>query len=392
MVTQTAEKPRMGYSNTTFNNYTGCPGSLALKKGLAPVSDVKVPERPSLWRDGGRLGHEIAAKYMQHLVSTMQAQDIPEMERLARQMPLQQTAVPKKIFPDIFKACMTLATEIELDWMNVKGVERFFSVKVGRYVFRGVIDLLIAKDTHCHIRDWKFGRVTESQSDVENNAQLRGYLIGAKQVVPHMKTATIELFYAPYGVSRVVHFLSDELADVLAETEADIITQADAIEADTKFPFTRGDYCDWCDYPDLCPLIARDVEAGRLVILNDEDAREVAENVLAGDAIRKLRIDALRGWATPNGDITVGKKVFGFKGASKLQRPTTEVIELLKADRISHDKIVAAMKFDNKALDSLVLAEGSAELVQGIAAVTVDKGGSVFKVRNVKKEEDDNGY
>jgi len=141
-----------------------------------------------------------------------------------------------------FDRDITIGTEMRV---------RFSLDDEGKYQFQGLIDRLShTPDGVHHINDYKTSTYLPSQEDVDNDRQLALYQIGLQRKWPDIKEVRLVWHYLAFDRELV----SSRSQEKLAELTGDTIRLIDEIESAEEFPPRESVYCEWCEYPDLCPM------------------------------------------------------------------------------------------------------------------------------------------
>ena len=141
-----------------------------------------------------------------------------------------------------FDKDITIGTEMRI---------RFSLDERGKYQFQGLIDRLShTPDGVHHINDYKTSTYLPSQEDVDNDRQLALYQIGLQRKWPDIKEVRLVWHYLAFDRELV----SSRSQEKLAELTGDTIRLIDEIESAEEFPPRESVYCEWCEYPDLCPM------------------------------------------------------------------------------------------------------------------------------------------
>lgn len=141
-----------------------------------------------------------------------------------------------------FDSDITIGTEMVLN---------FALDDENRYRMMGYIDRLsrISDDTY-QIHDYKTSAYLPSQKDADSDRQLGLYQVGIQKRWPDIKNIGLVWHYLAFD-REIVSSRSDEvIAKLVAETTRII----DEIESAQDFPCRESTLCDWCEYPDLCPM------------------------------------------------------------------------------------------------------------------------------------------
>jgi len=141
-----------------------------------------------------------------------------------------------------FDKDITIGTEIRV---------RFSLDDEGKYQFQGLIDRLSrTPDGVHHINDYKTSAYLPGQEDVDNDRQLALYQIGVQKKWPDVKEVRLVWHYLAFDRELV----SSRSHEKLAELTGDTIRLIDEIESAGEFSPRESAHCEWCEYPDLCPM------------------------------------------------------------------------------------------------------------------------------------------
>ena len=140
-----------------------------------------------------------------------------------------------------FDSDITISTEMRIA----------FSLDDDRYRLMGYIDRLSRVEGDVYqIHDYKTSAYLPSQQDADNDRQLGLYHIGVQKKWPDIKNIRLLWHYLAFD-KDLVSSRSEEAISKLVE---DTIRTIDEIEATDHFTPRESGLCDWCEYPDLCPL------------------------------------------------------------------------------------------------------------------------------------------
>ncbi|MDP2743966.1 MAG: PD-(D/E)XK nuclease family protein [Dehalococcoidia bacterium] len=140
-----------------------------------------------------------------------------------------------------FNADITIQTEMRLNFALDKG---------SRYKMTGFIDRLSRTgDGGYQIHDYKTSAHLPGQENVDHDRQLALYQLGVQRRWPDIKDIKLVWHYLAFD-RDLVSSRSDE---AIARLTADTTRLIDEIESALEFPPKESSYCDWCEYPDLCP-------------------------------------------------------------------------------------------------------------------------------------------
>jgi len=120
-----------------------------------------------------------------------------------------------------------------------------------KYKLTGYIDRLsCTSDGAYHIHDYKTSAYLPSQEQADNDRQLGLYHIGVQKRWPDIKNIKLIWHYLAFD-RELVSLRSDE---AVAQLITDTTRLIDEIESAQEFPPKETGYCEWCEYPDLCPM------------------------------------------------------------------------------------------------------------------------------------------
>jgi len=141
-----------------------------------------------------------------------------------------------------FDSDTTIQTEMRLN---------FALGENNKYKLTGYIDRLsCTADGACQIHDYKTSAYLPGQEQADNDRQLGLYLIGVQKRWPDLESIQLIWHYLAFD-RELVSSRSDE---DIARLTADTIRLIDEIESAQEFPPSESGYCEWCEYPDLCPM------------------------------------------------------------------------------------------------------------------------------------------
>jgi len=141
-----------------------------------------------------------------------------------------------------FDADTTIGTEMRLN---------FALDDKNKYQVTGYIDRLSRTSNGIYqIHDYKTSAYLPGQQEVDNDRQLGLYHIGVRKKWPDIKDIKLIWHYLAFD-RELVSTRSDEAS---AQLIADTTRLIDEIESTQEFPPQESSYCEWCQYPDLCPL------------------------------------------------------------------------------------------------------------------------------------------
>jgi len=120
-----------------------------------------------------------------------------------------------------------------------------------RYRLVGYVDRLSqAEDGVYQIHDYKTSAHLPSQEDIDNDRQLALYHIGIQNRWPDMKDIRLVWHYLAFDKELVSSRSREQISELVERTGRLI----DEIESAEEFLPNETGLCQWCEYPDLCPL------------------------------------------------------------------------------------------------------------------------------------------
>ncbi len=141
-----------------------------------------------------------------------------------------------------FDSDMTIGTEMRIT---------FSLDDSDRYKLTGLIDRLSQTEQGIYqIHDYKTSAYLPSQEDVDNDRQLALYHIGVQRRWPDIKDLRLIWHYLAFDRELVSSRSEEEISRLVMET----IRLIDEIKSAEDFPPRESGLCQWCEYPDLCPL------------------------------------------------------------------------------------------------------------------------------------------
>lgn len=141
-----------------------------------------------------------------------------------------------------FDSDMTIQTEMRLN---------FTLDDENKYRLTGYIDRLSrTTDGVYQIHDYKTSAHLPSQEDADNDRQLGLYQIGVRKKWPDINNIKLIWHYVAFGRELISSRSDEAISKLVLETTRLI----DEIDSATDFPPKESGLCDWCEYPDLCPM------------------------------------------------------------------------------------------------------------------------------------------
>jgi len=120
-----------------------------------------------------------------------------------------------------------------------------------KYRMRGYIDRLSrTPDGIYEIHDYKTSAHLPGQQDIDSDRQLGLYHIGVQKKWPDIENIRLIWHYVAFDEELVSYRTPEAISSLIQSTKGLI----DEIEAAEDFPPRESALCDWCEYPDLCPM------------------------------------------------------------------------------------------------------------------------------------------
>ena len=141
-----------------------------------------------------------------------------------------------------FDADLTIGTEVPLN---------FSLDDAGKYRMTGYIDRFsLGADLTYFIHDYKTSSYLPSQKDIDNDRQLALYQIGIQNRWPDIKKVRLVWHYLAFDTDLV----SFRPPHSISRLKQDMKSLIDEIESAEEFRPLESRLCEWCEYPDLCPM------------------------------------------------------------------------------------------------------------------------------------------
>ncbi len=143
---------------------------------------------------------------------------------------------------------------VPFDQDKTVGTEMLISFSLDgkdKYRLRGYIDRLSrAGDNSLEIHDYKTGAHLPTQEEADGDRQLGLYQIGVQNRWPAIKSVRLVWHYMAFDAELVSSRSGESISCLVAET----MRLIDEIEATEDFLPKESNLCEWCEYPDLCPV------------------------------------------------------------------------------------------------------------------------------------------
>lgn len=141
-----------------------------------------------------------------------------------------------------FNSDITIGVE-----MNI----RFSLDEENKYRLTGYIDRLSrTQDDLYEIHDYKTSSYLPPQEEIDKDKQLALYHVGIQKKWPDIRNINLVWHYMAFDRELVSHRSPEAITSLVEDTKKLI----DEIESARDFPPHESSLCNWCEYPDLCPL------------------------------------------------------------------------------------------------------------------------------------------
>lgn len=246
--------------------------------------------------------------------------------------------------------------------------------------YRGILDLMQVRGSHCIITDWKSQPhvVPESElhqpigSDIAEQMTFYAWL--AWKMYPQLESFTVRVFYLRYG------FYSEtrrSLEDLEMFEQTLMIKERKISQIDSWDPIP-GRHCQYCDYIHMCP-IAQDMSPGNPEIITQEQAIRAAQRITVMEALVKADKGRLKLYVNANDNVMIGDNwIYGYnhKRSTVWKASDTE-----PALRESGYDPIDVMNVDVKKMKKLLkeAARKDPELATKLEAIAQEKHKTEFK-------------
>jgi hypothetical protein len=220
----------------------------------------------------------------------------------------------------------------QVDHMMVLGVERDFTIQLGRFTMVGAIDLLEREDDDTIIvRDYKSNRMMYTRAELDADLQMAIYAFVASQWFPWAKTIKNAFEMLRYGLSQWTSRTPVQLEDA----KGYIIATAEKTERDTVWRAVLNKNCGWCDYHASCDTYRAAYEGKHEITrANAADIDGLVKEWAAVATVskaayaRQMKIqDVLKAKAEQEGPYTAGGHTIRLQESESLRYDPEKTIE-----------------------------------------------------------------
>lgn len=180
--------------------------------------------------------------------------------------------------------------------------------------YRGILDLMQVKGSHCIVTDWKSQPHIVPESELHQPIgtdiaeQMSFYAWLAWKMYPQLETFTVRIWYLRYGFYAETRRTAEDLE--LFE-QALMIKERKIAEIDNWDPIP-GKHCQYCDFIHMCP-IAQDMSPSNPEIITQEQAIRAAQRVTIMEALIKTDKAKLKLYVNANDNVMIGDNwIYGF--------------------------------------------------------------------------------
>ena len=178
-----------------------------------------------------------------------------------------------------FDSDITIGTEMGLN---------FSLDDANKYRMTGYLDRLSrTQDDVYQIHDYKTSAYLPSQEDTDNDRQLGLYHIGIQKKWPDIENIRLIWHYLAFDRELVSYRTPEAISKLIQNTKSLI----DEIESVRDFPPCESPLCEWCEYPDLCPLRKHFIKVETMPVneyLNEPGVALVNKYVALKDEAKKV--------------------------------------------------------------------------------------------------------
>jgi len=175
------------------------------------------------------------------------------------------------------------------------GVEMRIVFRIGDYSFRGYIDRFCrTRDGVYEIHDYKTARFLPPIEKFDTDRQLALYQIGIMERFPKAANNTRLVWHYLLFDERIE---SERTKGDLRNLKKEVISLIKTVEKDDKLAPNESNLCDWCEYPEYCPVKKHEFKVNSLSpnrYLKEKGVSLVNKYVTLKNRLDKLREEERR--------------------------------------------------------------------------------------------------
>lgn len=198
--------------------------------------------------------------------------------------------------------------------------------------YRGILDVIDIKGTHCTVTDWKSQPHIIAQGELNDPIgygvpeQLTGYAWLASKLYPYLETFSVRIFYLRYGF---YHETERTLEDLALYEEILLMNEQKISEISSWDPIP-GKQCDYCDFIHMCPLATDEAAPDYLGSdkITQGQAVELGRRVVVMDQLSKSFKDKLKDYVKANDEVRLADGyIFGYDKSTGSEWKDVEAVE-----------------------------------------------------------------
>ena len=251
------------YSHSRLSCYENCP----LHFDYRYVSKVRPPEgRETAEQFAGKRVHEVLEKLYKDLRYSKEwglAELLDYYKKIWAQgwneeILIAKEGLEEKHFYATGKKCIEdyYVQYKPFDQTRTIGLESRILVRLSDesddYRVQGYIDRLSMDGTAYEIHDYKTGNHLKTQEEADSDRQLALYQIGIEQAWDDVKQVGLIWHYLNFN-KEVRSKRTKHQLDSLKKSTIALIDKVEDAKEKGRFPASRGNLCDYCEYRELCP-------------------------------------------------------------------------------------------------------------------------------------------
>jgi hypothetical protein len=203
---------------------------------------------------------------------------------------------------------------------------------------------------------------------------------------PKVEIVETELYFARYGVFRSEIYGIDELDWI----ETWVKTRVDKIEKIDDFTVAkRCSFCNLCSFlAKGCPLLERETGSLPDMIINQDVANVVFEEIIGMDARLKQAKDLMKDWVENNGPVSSEDGLtLGYRPTASVEYETG-IVELLGQHEFKEELLQVNKKNLEKFINKLLKKEEDPVFLKKILNLQREKKGTRFEIYKKKEVGD----